>query len=81
MQTKTSLTLALMALAMLVGWIAAGERNRVGAQVIEMAKPEHCYEIPWDIKLDGRNVLLNRCTGDSWRFPDTRSGWQRITKN
>ena len=75
-------TLALVALALLVGWIIAGERNQVRAQTAAM-QPVLCYEIPTagdsPVRLGvvrgtgyTQHILLNRCTGESWAFDD---GW------
>ena len=75
-------TLALAALALLIGWIISGDRNHVQAQAA-VVQPVLCYEIPTAgdsaIRLGvvrgtgySQFILLNRCTGDSWAFD---SGW------
>ena len=96
MKTNNTLALtALVALAMLAGWLIAGERNQVNAQVATAQAPNLCYEITADATLDGRHVLLDKCTGDTWRFDDGYEGdifagtlekvrpysWQRINRN
>ena len=73
---KTQITIALIVLAILTGWIAGGGRNIASAQgaadVPAAQAPSQCYEIPVDVKLDRQEVLLNKCTGETWRFD---SGW------
>lgn len=79
---NTRNTLALGALALLVGWIIAGEQNQMRAQTAAV-QPVLCYEIPTAgdnaIRLGvvrgtgyTQSILLNRCTGESWAFD---SGW------
>ena len=67
----------LVTVCLLVGWIAGSGGQVVGAQepietVFETEVPERdCrFEIPEEARLDGRPVLLDQCTGDTWRFDD-----------
>ena len=79
---NTRNTLVLTVLALLAGWVIAGERNQVRAQTTAV-QPVLCYEIPTAgdsaVRIDAvrgtgftQYVLLNRCTGESWAFD---SGW------
>lgn len=60
--------LALFALAILAGWGIVGDWNRVHAQTQSSTAQGQCYEIPWDTTLNGRAVLINKCSGETWRF-------------
>ena len=74
-----ALTVVLVGVVCLfVGWIAGGD-GVANAQTpptttlpIETPPPDCHYEIPFEARLDGHPVLLNQCTGDTWRFDD---GW------
>ena len=91
---NTRITLALVAMALLAGWIIGGERNPVQAQMADASQQSHCWEIPWDVQEAGGHFLLNKCTGDTWHFDDGHEGsafagnlervrpmnWQRVAR-
>ena len=83
--TSTKLiAVARMAACLLAGWIAGSGGQAAHAQettepepVVETQSESDCrFEIPSEVRLDGQPVLLDQCTGDTWRFDD---GWDSDT--
>ena len=64
--------------AVVVACLLAGGSYIVTAQETptvtpSIPTPRDChFEIPWDVRAAGRAVLLDQCTGNTWRFDD---GW------
>ena len=86
-QFKTATAAAGISAALLAGWLIGGGWNSVIAQtrppsprsrtpvaVTRAPATANCFEIPFDVRLNGGPALLNKCTGDTWRFDSGGSG-------
>lgn len=71
---KTYLAIALSSLTLVAGWVLGGGNNAVHAQAAMSSASQLCFEIPHEARLDGRPMLLDKCTGDTWRFDDGYEG-------
>lgn len=78
---RALLGVGLCALSLLAGWLIGGGSNSVSAQIAPPPPPTVCFEIPGGVLANGRPVLLNRCTGDSWRFDNGLMHWDRIGRD
>ena len=83
MKSQRVLAALVAVVLLLAGWFAGGAGQAVQAQTETVPAPQtpvlrNCHFYIPGVYLDGRRVLLDECTGDTWRFD---SGWNSETSS